>query len=377
MSKNTDKRESTIIRTSIIGIIGNIFLVGFKAAIGFIAGSISIVVDALNNLTDALSSVITIVGTKISNKKPDKKHPFGHGRVEYITSTLVAFLILFAGGLAIYESIKSIIDYFQNKTLPQFTVWSLVIIGVAILVKVGIGIFYKIQGKKVNSSALKASGSDALWDAALSTGTLIGAIFAYTLGWYVEGYLGILIGLFIIKSGIGILRESFSLIIGERYDKEEINKIRQDICAIDGVLGAYDLIINNYGPNKNIGSVHIGVANNLTAREVQIIERNITAMMYMKYNTIMTVGIYADFVETEISKNIHKYLLEVNSKYEHILQLHGFFVDEENKLCNFDLVISFDEQEPEQVVENVKKAMEEKFPEYTFIVTLDNDFSLS
>ena len=377
MSKNTDKRESTIIRTSIIGIIGNIFLVGFKAAIGFIAGSISIVVDALNNLTDALSSIITIVGTKISNKKPDKKHPFGHGRVEYITSTLVAFLILFAGGLAIYESIKSIIDYFQNKTLPQFTVWSLVIIGVAILVKVGIGIFYKIQGKKVNSSALKASGSDALWDAALSTGTLIGAIFAYTLGWYVEGYLGILIGLFIIKSGIGILRESFSLIIGERYDKEEINKIRQDICAIDGVQGAYDLIINNYGPNKNIGSVHIGVANNLTAKEVQIIERNITAMMYMKYNTIMTVGIYADFVETEISKSIHKYLLEVNSKYEHILQLHGFFVDEEKKLCNFDLVISFDEQEPEQVVENVKKAMEEKFPEYTFIVTLDNDFSLS
>ena len=377
MSKNTDKRESTIIRTSIIGIIGNIFLVGFKAAIGFIAGSISIVVDALNNLTDALSSIITIVGTKISNKKPDKKHPFGHGRVEYITSTLVAFLILFAGGLAIYESIKSIIDYFQNKTLPQFTVWSLVIIGVAILVKVGIGIFYKIQGKKVNSSALKASGSDALWDAALSTGTLIGAIFAYTLGWYVEGYLGILIGLFIIKSGIGILRESFSLIIGERYDKEEINKIRQDICAIDGVQGAYDLIINNYGPNKNIGSVHIGVANNLTAKEVQIIERNITAMMYMKYNTIMTVGIYADFVETEISKSIHKYLLEVNSKYEHILQLHGFFVDEEKKLCNFDLVISFDEQEPEQVVDNVKKAMEEKFPEYTFIVTLDNDFSLS
>ena len=377
MSKNTDKRETTIIRTSIIGIIGNIFLVGFKAAIGFIAGSISIVVDALNNLTDALSSIITIVGTKISNKKPDKKHPFGHGRVEYITSTLVAFLILFAGGLAIYESIKSIIDYFQNKTLPQFTVWSLVIIGVAILVKVGIGVFYKIQGKKVNSSALKASGTDALWDAALSTGTLIGAIFAYTLGWYVEGYLGILIGLFIIKSGIGILTESFSLIIGERYDKEEINKIRKDIMAIEGVQGAYDLIINNYGPKKNIGSVHIGVANSLTAREVQIIERNITAMMYMKYDTIMTVGIYADFIETAVSKNIHQYLSSIISDNKNILQLHGFFVDEEKKLCNFDIVISFDEDEPEIVVENVKKAMEEKFPEYTFIVTLDSDYSLS
>ena len=377
MKKNPDKRESTIVKTSIIGIVGNVLLVGFKATIGFIAGSISIVVDALNNLTDVLSSVITIIGTKISNKKPDKKHPFGHGRVEYITSTLVAFLILFAGGLAIYESIKSIIDYFTNKTLPQFTVWSLVIIGVAILVKVGIGVFYKIQGNRVNSSALKASGTDALWDAVLSTGTLIGAIFAYTLGWYVEGYLGILIGLFIIKSGIGILTESFSLIIGERYDKEEINKIRKDIMAIEGVQGAYDLIINNYGPKKNIGSVHIGVANSLTAREVQIIERNITAMMYMKYDTIMTVGIYADFIETAVSKNIHQYLSSIINDNKNILQLHGFFVDEEKKLCNFDIVISFDEDEPEIVVENVKKAMEEKFPEYTFIVTLDSDYSLS
>lgn len=379
MSKNKDKREQIIVRTSIIGILGNILLVGFKATIGFIAGSISIVVDALNNLTDALSSVITIIGTKISNKKPDRKHPFGHGRVEYITSTLVAFLILFAGGLAIYESIKSIVDYFSSaeKTLPSFTIWSLVIIGVAILVKVGIGIFYSIQGKRVNSSALKASGMDALWDAALSTATLVGAIFAYALGWYVEGYLGIVIGLFIIKSGIGILTESFSLIIGERHDKDEIRSIKEDICSIDGVQGAYDLIINNYGPNKNIGSVHIGVSNDLTANEIQVIERNITAMMYMKYNTIMTVGIYADFVETEISKNIHSYLGSIIKDNKNILQLHGFFVDEEKKICNFDLVVSFDEKEPEELIEKVRLLMSEKFPEYQFIINLDNDFSLS
>lgn len=379
MSKNKDKREQIIVRTSIIGILGNILLVGFKATIGFIAGSISIVVDALNNLTDALSSVITIIGTKISNKKPDRKHPFGHGRVEYITSTLVAFLILFAGGLAIYESIKSIVDYFSSaeKTLPSFTIWSLVIIGVAILAKVGIGIFYSIQGKRVNSSALKASGMDALWDAALSTATLVGAIFAYAIGWYVEGYLGIIIGLFIIKSGIGILTESFSLIIGERHDKDEIRSIKEDICSIDGVQGAYDLIINSYGPNKNIGSVHIGVSNDLTANEIQVIERNITAMMYMKYNTIMTVGIYADFVETEISKNIHIYLGSIIKDNKNILQLHGFFVDEEKKICNFDLVVSFDEKEPEELIEKVRLLMSEKFPEYQFIINLDSDFSLS
>lgn len=377
MSKKKDKREQIIVRTSIIGILGNILLVGFKATIGFIAGSISIILDALNNLTDVLSSVITIIGTKISNKKPDRKHPFGHGRVEYITSTLIAALILFAGGLAIYESIKSIIDYFNNKTLPEFTIPSLIIIAVAILVKVAIGIFYKIQGKKVNSGSLKASGTDALFDAALSLGTLIGAIFAFALGWYVEGYLGIVIGLFIIRTGIEILRESFSLIIGERYDKSEIAKIKTDICAVEGVQGAYDLIINSYGPNKNIGSVHIGVANDLTAKEIQIIERNITSLMYSKYNTIMTVGIYADNVESEISKSIHRSVVELIKRNPNILQLHGFFVDEERKLCNFDLVISFDEKEPDLVIENIRKSLSEEYSDFNFIITLDNDFSLS
>ena len=378
MAAKIVNREKTIIRTSVIGIIANIFLVGFKAFVGFVAGSISIIMDALNNLTDVLSSTITIIGTKLSNKKPDKKHPFGHGRIEYITSTIIAALILFAGGLAIYESIKSIVEYFtKGQELPRFTVWSLVIIGVAVLVKVGVGIFYKIQGKKANSSSLKASGTDALWDAVLSAATLVGAIFAYTLGWYVEGYLGIVIGLFIIKSGVGILRESFSLIIGERYDKDEIIKIRNDICAIDGVKGAYDLIINNYGPNNNIGSVHIGVSGDLTAREVQVIERNVTAMMYYKYNTIMTVGIYADSVESEISKEVHAYLLSLIKEHPCILQLHGFFLDEEKKFCNFDLVVSFDEKEPEELIDKIKKQMEEKFKEFTFIVNLDKDYSLS
>lgn len=377
MAKNDNSREKTIVRTSIIGIAGNLLLVGFKAAVGFIAGSISIIMDALNNLTDALSSIITIIGTKLSNKKPDKKHPFGHGRVEYITSMIIAALILFAGSVAIYESILSIIDYFKNGTLPEFNLVSLIIIGVAILVKLGIGIFYKIQGKRVNSTSLKASGTDALFDAILSTTTLLGAIFAYTLRWYVEGYLGIIIGLFIIRTGIEILRESFSLIIGERYDKDQIASIKKDICEIDGVKGAYDLIINNYGQNSNIGSVHIGVSSDLSAREIQTIERNITSMMYEKYNTIMTVGIYADFIETEVAKAIHNALINIIKNYSSVLQLHGFFVDEEKKLCNFDLVISFDDKDPEKTIEEIKEKLQIQFTDYLFIINLDKDFSLS
>ena len=372
-------REKTIIRTSVIGILANILLVGFKATIGFIAGSISIVMDALNNLTDALSSIITIIGTKLSNKKPDRKHPFGHGRVEYITSTIIAVLILFAGGLAIYESIVSIVEYFTSgdKTLPSFAWYSLVIIGVAILVKVGIGIFYKIQGKKVNSEALKASGTDALFDAILSTATLVGAIFAVTLHWYVEGYLGIIIGLFIIKSGIDVLRESFSSIIGERHDPEETKNMLADISSVPGVKGAYDLIIHSYGPNKYVGSVHSGVEGNLSAKEIQIIERNIAALMASKYNMFMTVGIYADNVDGKLSKEIRSKIQEFMKNNPNILQMHGFFVDEIQKFCNFDLVFSFNEKEPEQRIEEIRNALLEAYPDMTFYIQLDRDYSLS
>ena len=280
MADKIINREKTIIRTSVIGIIGNILLVGFKAFVGILAGSVSIIMDAVNNLTDALSSVITIIGTKIANRKPDKKHPFGHGRVEYITSTIIALLILFAGAMAIYESIMSIIQYFKDYELPSFNTVSFIIISVAILVKIGIAIFYKIQGKRVNSEALKASGTDAFFDAILSSATLAGMIVAATLHWYVEGYLGILIGAFIIKSGIEILISSFSSIVGERYDSDVVKDIITDINSVPGVLGAYDLILNNYGHNKNIGSVHVGVSSKMTAIDIQQLERQITELMY-------------------------------------------------------------------------------------------------
>ena len=209
-------REKTIITTSFIGIGGNLLLVAGKALIGFLANSVSIILDAVNNLTDALSSVITIIGTKLAGKKPDKKHPFGHGRVEYLTSLVIAVIILVAGGSAIYESILSLI----NKTEASYTNTSLIIISVAIVVKIALGLFFRNMGKKTNSDALKGSGIDALFDAILSLSTLVGAIIAMFTGVHIEGYLGIVIGLFIIKSGIDVLRDAISNIIGERTSEE-------------------------------------------------------------------------------------------------------------------------------------------------------------
>ena len=371
------KREKEIIKTSFIGIIGNILLVGFKAMVGFIAGSVSIIMDALNNLTDALSSLITIIGTKLSSKKPNKKHPYGYGRIEYITSTMIAFLILFAGVMAIYESIKSIIDYFQNGTMPSFEIYSLIIIAAAILFKVAIGLFFRYKAKKVDSDALKASGNDALFDSILSTSTLIGALVAKFAGIYIEGYLGILIGLFIIKAGFEVLKESLSSIIGDRFEKDYVLSIKHDINQIEGVMGTYDLILNSYGHNKNIGSIHIGVSDHLTATEIQRIEREITTLMYYKYNTIMTTGIYAQNLSDEESKEVYQVILDTIKEYPHIIQIHGFYLDKAKKLINYDLVISFDEKQPEELIEEVKMRNQKDLSGYEIYINYDQDFTLS
>ena len=371
------KREKEIIKTSFIGIIANVLLVGFKTFVGFVAGSISIIMDALNNLTDALSSIITIIGTKLSNKRPNKKHPYGYGRIEYITSTLIAALILFAGGMAIYESIKSIIDHFQNGTMPKFEIYSIVIIAVAIAVKVGIGLFFRRQSKKSDSEALDASGKDALFDSILSSSTLVGMLVAKFAGFYVEGYLGIIIGCFIIRSGIELLKESLSSIIGNRFDKDLVTNIKNDINQIEGVQGSFDLILNSYGHNKNIGSVHIGVKDNLSSKEIQEIERDITYLMYTKYNAIITVGIYAENTNDKESQIIYDGILEATKKYKNILQIHGFYVDKVKKYINFDLVISFDEEKPYEIIESIKEEVGKNNSDYQIIINYDQDFSLS
>ena len=372
-----EKRSKEIVKTSFIGIIGNILLVGFKAFIGLIAGSISIIMDALNNLTDALSSIITIIGTKLSGKRPNKKHPYGYGRIEYITSALIASLILFAGSMAIYESIKSIIDYFQNGSMPNFEIYSFIIIGAAIVVKIAIGLYFKYKGKKFDSDALKASGTDALFDSVLSAATLVGAIIAKAFNFYVEGYLGIIIGLFILKSGFEVMKESLSSIIGERFDKEFIVQIKNDINSIDGVLGTYDLILNSYGINKNIGSVHIGVKDGLTAKEIQVIERQISSIMFEKYHTIMTVGIYAENLDDPESKEIFENIKNIIKDYKHILQMHGFYFDKEISLINFDLLISFDDEKPLETINEIKEKLNKIYDKYHININFDQDFSLS
>lgn len=366
-------REKKIIQTSIIGVIGNVLLVAAKAFIGLLANSISIITDAVNNLSDALSSIITIIGTKLSTKKPDKKHPFGHGRVEYLTSLIIGVLVLVAGGTAIYESIMILV----NKSMPEHSVVSIIIISIAIAVKIGLGLYFRFVAKNVNSEPLKASGKDALFDALLSVATLVGIIVSMltNLPFNVEGIIGIVIGLFIIRSAIEILRDGISLIIGERASQDYVNTIKRLVVSFPQVQGVYDLIINNYGTNKSIASVHIEVDDNLTARDIHHLTRNITEKVYAETGAILTVGIYAKNEGDEQIKSIKKFVQDNIKDNKQIKQLHGFYVDEDRKLITFDLVFEFECEKPQEVIADLTSKLKEKYPEYNFYIVQDTDFT--
>ena len=360
-------RESTIIKTSVVGIIVNLILVVFKASVGIFVNSIAITLDAINNLTDALSSIITIIGTKLANKAPDKNHPYGYGRIEYFSSVIIAVIVLWAGITAFQESWPKIF----NPDVTSYTTVSLIIIAVAVVVKILLGGYVKNIGEKINSQALVASGSDAFFDAILSLSTLIAAIISIYFNISIEGILGVIISFVIIKASIDILKETIDSMIGNRVDSELSLKIKNLIEEFDEVYGAYDLTLHNYGPENMMGSVHIEINDELSASEIHTLTRNITTKIYDELSIILTVGIYArnnkfDFIKNDLDKIV--------SEYEEVLQIHGFYVYENEKLVSFDIIVDFD-ADRDAVKNEISSKIKEKHPEFDYIIIDDYDVS--
>ena len=365
-------RQKIIVRTSVIGILANVFLAAFKAAVGLLANSISVVLDAVNNLSDALSSVITIIGAKLSVKPADKKHPLGYGRIEYLSSVIIAVIVLYAGISAAVESVKKII----TPEAPDYSTVSLIIIAVAVLVKILLSTYVSRTGRKVNSDSLIASGKDALMDSIISASVLVAAVIYLIWGVSLEAYLGVIISIFIIKSGFEILRETISRILGERIDSELSKEIKKDLCAYDEVKGAYDLILHSYGPDKLIGSVHIEVDENMNAKQLDMLERRIAEKVYAETGVAMTgIGLYARVTDTPFSEQVFADLREIIKDNPAVLQLHGFAVDEAEKQIRFDLVINYNEKNREAIFQNIVVKISEKYPTYKICPVLDADIT--
>lgn len=362
-------REKAIVKTSIIGIITNVLLAAFKAAVGIIANSIAVTLDAVNNLSDALSSVITIIGAKLGAKLPDKKHPLGYGRIEYISSMLVAAIVLYAGITSLVESVKKII----SPEEAEYSVVSLIIIAVAIVVKLVLGQYVKKQGKKHNSGALVASGSDALFDAVLSASVLASAI-VYLI-WHIslEAYVGVIIAVIIIKAGVEMMIETLNDILGKRSDREEVKKIKQLISEEDEVRGAYDLILYNYGPSKNYGTVHLELPDTMTVDEVDILTRRVQAKVYRETGVILTgVGVYSYNTADDEAAAMRNAVQKTVMAHEWALQLHGFYTDTESKTLRFDVVLSF-EVDKAEAVQTLMEELQPLYPDYTLLIVPDID----
>ena len=373
LSDNTTviNRDKIIVKTSIIGIITNVFLSAFKAGVGLLANSIAVILDAVNNLSDALSSVITIVGTKLAGKAPDKKHPLGYGRIEYLSAMIVSAIVLYAGMTSLVESIKKII----HPQEADYNAVSIIIISVAIVAKILLGTFVKAQGKKANSTALVASGSDALFDAVLSASVLASAIIYLITKVSLEAYVGVVISLFILKAGLEMMFETVDDILGKRTDKELSKKIKNIITKEPEVRGAYDLVISNYGPDKNIASVHVELRDTMTVEEVDTLTRRIESNVYSETGVIITgVGVYSYNTSDSEAAKVRNTVMEKVLAHDWALQLHGFYADTSAKTMRFDVVMSF-EISAKEGLEELYNELRPLFPDYDIQISPDVDIS--
>ncbi|MCR5148528.1 MAG: cation diffusion facilitator family transporter [Eubacterium sp.] len=373
MNNKVEKiREKTIVKTSIIGIITNVFLAGFKAVIGLLSNSIAIVMDAVNNISDAGSSIITIIGTKLAGREPDKKHPFGYGRIEYLSAMTISVIILYAGVTSLVESIKKII----NPDTPDYSTVSLIIVGVAVVVKIVLGRYVKSVGKKVNSASLVNSGEDATLDSVISASTLLAAIIFMITDVSLEAWLGAVISLVIIKSGFEMLKDTVSQILGERNDPDLTNSIKETVREFPDVQGAYDLVLNNYGPDTWNGSIHIEVPDTYTASQLDKLIRKIQETVYLKYRVVLTaIGVYSVNTRDNDIMEAQKNIREIVLAHRHVLQMHGFYMDKEEKIMRFDIVVSFNAGDRRAVYQDVMTDVQKAFPDYEVQLSMDTDFS--
>jgi cation diffusion facilitator family transporter len=364
-------RSQEIIRTSIIGIVANVLLAAFKAVVGILASSVAIVMDAVNNLSDALSSVITIIGTKLSQRPADREHPFGYGRIEYFSAIVIAVIVISAGITSLIESVKKIL----NPTEPDYTTVTLSVIVVAIVVKLVLGRYVKHKGEQLSSDALIASGSDALFDAVITLSTLVSA--GIMLLWHVslDGILGALISLVIIKAGVDMLASPVNELLGRRISPELLKDIKKEVLGFEGVYGVFDIILHNYGPDVLIGSMHVNVHDTMDAHQIHGLTRSISERMFERHGIVMTVGVYAVATGKNKRAELQNIVMQTLGRHKDITQVHGFYYFERENRVSVDVVPDIsvhDEPAFSRLLEEELKAV---LPDMNISIVIDHNYS--
>ncbi len=360
--KNTDMdRNREIIKTSVIGIVGNAILSAFKLIIGILTNSIAVRLDAVNNMTDALSSVITIAGTKLSDKGPDKKHPFGYGRTEYLTSLTIGIIIFYAGVRALENSVRRIFD----PEPGEYTLVSVIIVGLTILIKIAIGVFTGRKGRKLESVSLIASGRDALNDSAATAAALAAALIYIRTGVSIEAYVGLGIAVLILKTANDTLKDSVSMILGEKIDGAIISQIRNAIMTFPEVDSVFGIVIHNYGRKKLMGSANIEVPEVFTAAWMDNLQRAVKRKVYEDTGVEMLgITVYAENMKDRDIRDMRVSVRRMAEEIGFVVGIYGFYVDKVDRVIRFTVMVDFEADDTEAIRQELQRKVGGRYPGY-------------
>lgn len=366
-------RMKKVVTVSIVGILVNVALGVIKIIVGNAANSVAVTSDAVNNFADSISSLVTIITMIIVGKGATRKHPFGFGRVEYFSSIIISVLVLFTGGEFMVESIKHII----HPVVTNYDNIALILLVVAILAKIFLGLYTKRQGKNANSPNLVASGQDALSDAILTGVTLLGALLSRFAHWNIDGWIGVIVSVFVLKSGLEILLDVVNKLLGDRPDAELGDMIMREITATPGIVGAYDLILHNYGPNIFIGNVNVELDEQLTIRDAYEIVKPLSVKIANEYGVFMYFGFYAVNTTDEKTMEMNRKVKDTLMKDPDVLQVHAFYVEQDKKFMSFDVVLDFNVKDQLAKEKAIRDKVHALFPDYEVEMVFDKDYTLS
>lgn len=373
---NDDKvRNSYGILGGLVGIFINLILFLIKISVGFFSSSIAIIADAFNNLSDAASSLITIIGFKMASKPADKEHPFGHGRIEYISALIVAFMVMLVG----FQFIKSSLTRIINPEAVTFEIVPFILLLISIGLKFWLSGFNKFMGNRINSSALKAASVDALGDVFTSSTVSISFLVSKFTSIPIDGFIGLIVAGFIVYSGFSLIKETLNPLLGEAPDPELVKGINDMVLSYEHITGSHDLIIHNYGPGKCMASIHAEIPSNIDIMKIHEIidkaEREISAKLKI-YLVIHMDPIC--IIEGEV-KEAHDEILKLIDEYDYIDSIHDFRIVGDGNCKNliFDLVLnsslktSFKDKE---LIDNISSRVKSVHPKYNCIITLDKHY---
>ncbi len=378
--KDHENVEKMSVRTaygvlaSVVGIFCNVILFIAKFLIGSMSHSVSIIADGFNNLSDAGSSIISFAGIRMASKPADEEHPFGHGRMEYVTALVVAFLVIDIGLSFLKDSIGKIF----NPEEIQFHAISIVVLLLSIGVKLWLGFFNKKLGKKINSQVMMASAADAMGDVLATTATILSILVFYFFDLNIDSFVGIGVSLVVIKAGIGIAKDTLEPLLGEAVPKELCDRITEFVESYDGICGTHDLIVHNYGPGRSMASIHAEVPNDVDIELSHEIIDRIEKEAVRDLNIFLLIHMDPIEINNEQFQAAKKKVEHVVKGIDEVLSIHDFRMVDGKQQINliFDLVVpvSYDKEKRKEVCQIIRRKMHELDLRYQCVIQVENSF---